>query len=38
MWLVDIDEFENNTVSEFERNKNLFGENEYRDMERDNNG
>lgn len=32
MRLVDIDEFENNTVSEFERNKNLFGENEYRDM------
>lgn len=32
MRLVDIDEFENNTVSEFERNKNLFGENEYRDV------
>ena len=32
MRLVDIDEFENNAVSEFERNKNLFGENEYRDM------
>ena len=28
MRLVDIDEFENNTVSEFERNNNF----EYRDM------
>ena len=32
MRLVDIDEFENNTVSNFERNKNLFGDTEYRDF------
>ena len=32
MRLIDIDEFENNTVSNFERNKNLFGDTEYRDF------
>ena len=32
MRLIDVDEFKNYTVSDFERNKNLFGDTEYRDF------
>lgn len=32
MRLIDVDEFKNYTVSDFERNKNLFRDTEYRDF------
>lgn len=32
MRLIDVDEFKNYTVNDFERNKNLFGDTEYRDF------
>ena len=32
MRLIDVDEFKNYIVSDFERNKNLFGDTEYRDF------